>query len=128
MLKIIQIMLVLILIVFLGVIPILSQETTNAPKENIANNSQQMPSADDLDECAKLLEKSVEAVKSLKSLTANLETEINERKKLQTISDEEIKSLRQTIDALRYVIAEQAKLIEILLKQSKVKVKVCLVC
>lgn len=126
--KTIQITLVLILMQFLGVIVGISQEITEKPKENTANNSQAIQLAAEIDECAKLLEKSAEAVKSLRTLTANLENEISERKKLQAITDEEITALRQTIDALKAVIAEQQKLIEILSKQSKTKIKVCIIC
>lgn len=124
--KIIQTFLGIALIILSGATAAISQETTNAPKENTASSFQTTPLADD--ECAKLLEKSVETVKSLKSLTANLETEIAERKKLQTISDEEIKALRQTVESLNHLVAEQQKLIEILMKQSKTKIKVCIIC
>lgn len=128
MLKLTQIYLGMILIMLSTATATFTQETTEKPKENIANSSRQIPSADDLDECAKLLEKSVEANKTANGLIKNLETEIAERKKLQTITDEEIKSLRNTIDALKYVISEQQKLIEILMKQSKTKIKICLAC
>lgn len=126
--KIKRIFLGILLIVLSSATAILSQEITEKQSENTAPKTQTIQSADDLEECTRLLEKSVEQVKSLKSLTANLETEIGERKKLQSITDEEIKALRQTIDALKSVIAEQQRLIEILSKQSKTKIKVCLIC
>lgn len=128
MLKSIQILVGMLLIILFSAIQILSQEITEKPSENTAPKTQATQPADDLEECARLLEKSVEQVKSLKSLTANLENEIAERKKLQGITDEEIKSLRQTIEALKSVIAEQSKLIEILTEQSKTKIKVCIIC
>lgn len=126
--KITQIFLGVILIMLSTATVILSQEITGKQGENIANSSQPTPLADDLDECAKLLEKSVEANKAANGLIKNLEAEISERKKLQTITDEEIKSLRQTIEGLKYVVSEQQKLIEILMKQSKTKIKVCIIC
>lgn len=124
--KTIQIFLGIALMMFFGLTAIHSQETSEKLKSDSVNSSRTTPLADD--ECPKLLEKSVEAVKSLRTLTANLENEINERKKLQAIQDDEIKALRQTIDALKSVVAEQQKLIEILSKQSKTKIKVCIIC
>lgn len=113
--------LLLTAILFLTAIPAIPQTTTEKQSENSALTTQQTPPADDLQECARLLNKTLDENKALKS-------EMEARIKEQTLSNQEMQSLRATVDALKAIISNQEKLIDILLNRSKTKIKVCLIC
>jgi hypothetical protein len=97
------------------------------PKNSTVSSSQAIPLAES-DECAKLLEKTLESYATAKRLMADLDSEIEKYKKLDTIAQTEINSLRYTVESLKLIIVEQQKLIESLSKNSKTKVKICLIC
>lgn len=114
--------LLLTAILFLTATVTLSQTTTERQDKNSANSSRLTPPvADDLAECAQLLNKTLEANKALRA-------EIEARVKEQSLSNQEIASLRALSEAQKAIISNQERLIEILLNRSKTKIKVCLVC
>lgn len=112
-----------ILIVLAGLIPALSQETprTSSAENSAAtvratsggNDTRATPATDDV--CEQRLLKTLDALDKAERVIAALEAEIAARKRLDAVNEE-------ILAAKTAVIAEQAKMIDLLRKQTGRKV------